>query len=393
MPSNFTTTLTSPALLQKHFAGEEGKRQLLGGASFRFRNFDFVVKKEADTGRLQVALKNVDVAPPAEGEAIATSSEGEAVLTEVTRLLDETISADEKQVRPSERAAEADAPTASDTVGAGPTDAASKKKPQFRSLAEVKTYLCRSGSAKTIAEAGGFEIGSRQFTLETVHGTHGRITENNRSWVQAILSLFSLDDVSILIRTANRHTKAQRSAQTLRKKIEAILGSRISPQQNVDGLPAYLNEAIGSMGMAPGAQRWYLQNHIDDPFFCTANFSGIEPTDNPAVFRAVFRSDTGHASIALSNYSEVKVKGHENSAGLQGEVLQSRLKNTQYGSLHELVRRWEAEQLAARLQAEVDSACSGSPPGMRDLLKDTRYRCDGMPEGYFFRIDKNLRFH
>ncbi|MBY4898041.1 hypothetical protein [Cupriavidus sp. AU9028] len=364
MPTQTTTSFADIAPLRKFLSSDEGNRQLARGTNIRLPSGCYWIQKTPDPGAVQVvALMNIDAANPANDDAR---------LAKVNAAVSET-----KVVAASQP---------EDTTESGKAG----WKPEFASVGEAKTLLRRPGGVGALVGAGGFTAGVRQFVVEMPgDGGKVRISEPSRSWLQAVLSLFRLDDGAILTRAANRHPVPR--AIILEERIHSILAERESRPTGTDGDPFYLHSAIASMSMGAGTTHPAdLRKMMDDPFFCHGNFKEIVQAEDPSVFKAVFQSPGKCGALRLSNQNRVKGPA---SSGLQGDVLRARLANSQYGSMRDLVRRWETEQLTAMLQAEVESVRRMRFPGIGDFFKGKHYRCDAMPEGYVFRVDGKLHLH
>lgn len=79
-----------------------------------------------------------------------------------------------------------------------------------------------------------------------------------------------------------------------------------------------------------GEVRQQLKEHLDDPLFCSSNFRGVEPGDDPATFKANFESPGGERKQwVLSNRAATEGE-------FRGERLQQALARGSYNNLGEL---------------------------------------------------------
>lgn len=260
--------------------------------------------------------------------------------------------------------------------------------PGFSSLAGLDRFLREPALLARLADTPIITIGTRSFNIRMVNGTDAVVSENKRSWTQAILSLFRLDQASRVRRLVIRHARAEAAAAVLHRRIERTL-ARHAKEHN--GVAAYLSQAIVPRTMVSGAPHPDDLPILDDPFFCSTNFLSIQPTTDPAMFRARFRHDDRQEDVLLPEYSRIKTAGGQHPPDLQGDRLKHDLKTLQYRTLRDVVRRWSTQQIAESLASEVRAWPEAKVEGVGERMQGHRYRCDAMLSGHTFSLTDDMR--
>jgi hypothetical protein len=268
----------------------------------------------------------------------------------------------------------------------------------FASVADVDALVGDDATVDSLKNAGKFVAAGRTFSVLTMTDGAVRISEASRSLLQAIKAIFRLDDAARLTRSIKRQAAAKMAAEKIQLEVEKIVGPwfEVKHMEGVD-LNMYSYDAIGHMTMARDARAFQakLAQGIDDPFFCQSNFRGIQAGAEPDTFVATFADAAGNDAsdaarnparqerIVFSNLVDFAVAGR-----LQGAELKLWLSRCQYDCLHDLIKKWTAQQAKTKLQDKLERMAEFNVPGHEERLAGYRPLYRELPDGSVVNISK-----
>jgi hypothetical protein len=257
----------------------------------------------------------------------------------------------------------------------------------FASLGHVDALMREPADVTDLTKAKTFSVGGRQYSVHAVDDGV-KITEQRRSFLQAIKAIFRMDDATSLSRSINRRIRPKAAADKIRAALEKKADRLFAVTEHTAGLPTYLHDAIAAMTMATSSRESMpvLRARMDDPFLCRANFAGLQRGKAGDTMTASFIHGDRREDIALSDIDYLT------SGELQGDVLASWLKHCDYVSLHDLVRKWTSVRAAREMRHMVDTMPESGVKGWLVHLRDYRPFYRRLPGGAVLEITKRPLF-